>query len=91
MSEHAARVQPRGAELADVRIVRACTRCGHQRAEGEPCAGCGNPEPPLVHRLGVQSAVYRNPLRQAWWNLTGSRLAARRARKANAEAARLGR
>lgn len=89
MSDHSARVQPRAAELADVRIVRACSRCAHQRQEGAPCAGCGNPEPPVVHELGVQSAAYRNPLRQAWWDLAGSRMAARRARKANAAAARL--
>ena len=90
MAGHAARVQPRSAELTDVMIVRACIRCQHTREAGQPCAGCGNPEPPLVHKLGTQSATYRNPLRQAWWDLAGSRLARRRTRKANAAAARLG-
>lgn len=90
MSEHHAAVRPRAAELTDVRIVRACVRCGHTRAEGEPCAGCGNPDPPVVDHLGTQSASYSSPLRQAWWDLVGSRLAARRARKVNAAAIRRG-
>jgi len=91
VAEQAARIQPRSAELTDVKIVRACTRCQGAREEGQPCAGCGNPEPPVVHQLGRQAAVYRNPVRQAWWNLVGTRLARRRASAANAAAARLGR
>lgn len=89
MTAHSARVQPRSAELTDVKIVRACSRCAGQRSEGKPCATCGNPEPPVVHSLGTQSAAYRNPLRQAWWDLVGSRLAARRAARANAAARNL--
>ena len=63
-------------------LVRGCARCQHPRVVGEPCAGCGNPEPPVVHELGVQSYYHRNPLRRAWWSLIGQRQAARRAREA---------
>lgn len=63
-------------------IVRACTRCGHPRETGVPCAGCGNPEPPVVHDLGVQAYTHRNPLKRLAWRLAGQHLAARRARVA---------
>lgn len=66
-------------------IVRACTTCGHPRQAAAPCAGCGNPDPPVVHDLGVQAARYRNPLRQAWWRYIGAPAAARRARTARGE------
>jgi hypothetical protein len=69
------------AEVRNV-IVRACAVCGHGRVAGEPCAGCGNEAPPVVHDLGVQSAFYRNPVRRLGWLLIGQRLAARRARAA---------
>jgi hypothetical protein len=77
-----AHVKPKRAEFRPV-IIRACP-CGHPREQGSPCAGCGNPEPPVTADLGLQAAVYRNPLRQAWWDAIGSRMAKRRARKANA-------
>jgi hypothetical protein len=89
VTEQHARVQPRMAELADVTITRACSRCRHPREAGKACGGCGNPEPPEICRLGVQSASYRNPLRQAWWRLAGEPRARRRARKANAAAKNL--
>jgi hypothetical protein len=89
VAEQHARVQPRAAELTDVRITRACSRCGHSREAGLPCAGCGNPEPPVVHELGTQSASYRNPFRQAWWRTAGSLLARRRAARANRGAGRI--
>jgi hypothetical protein len=63
-------------------IVRACARCQHPREIGEPCAGCGNPEPPVVHDLGVQAYTHRNPLKRWAWHLAGQHLAARRARQA---------
>lgn len=62
-------------------IVRACAACGHPRQAGTPCAGCGNPDPPVVHELGQQAARYRNPFRQAWWRYAGAPAAARRARR----------
>jgi hypothetical protein len=79
-----ATVKPKAAEFRPV-ITRACS-CGHGRVQGEPCAGCGNAEPPVTVDLGIQSASYRNPFRQAWWDTVGTRLAARRVRKANAAA-----
>jgi hypothetical protein len=76
------------AEVSHV-IVRGCTRCQHPRTIGESCAGCGNPEPPLVCDLGVTSAEYRNPLRRFWWRAAGRHLANRRIARANAQAATL--
>lgn len=64
-------------------IVRACADCRSPRRIGEPCGGCGNPNPPEVTHLGVVAATYRNPLRQAWWTLAGRHLADRRIRRAN--------
>lgn len=64
-------------------IVRACTVCQHPREQGKPCAGCGNPEPPVVHVLGVQSYTHRNPLKRWGWVLIGQHLAARRVRQVN--------
>lgn len=64
-------------------IVRACVRCQHPREQDKPCAGCGNPEPPVVHDLGVQSFTHRSPLRRLSWRLFGQHLAARRARVAS--------
>lgn len=84
MSAQHAYVKPRAAEFRPV-IVRACA-CGSGRVIGQPCAGCGNEAPPVTVDLGVQSASYRNPLRQAWWNTAGTLLARRRARRANAAA-----
>jgi hypothetical protein len=66
-------------------IVRACVCCGGTREIGKPCALCGLKDPPVTHDLGVQSAHYRNPLRQLGWLLAGQHLAARRARRANRE------
>ena len=39
-----------------------------------------------VEELGVTNASFKNPLKQAWWTLVGSRLAERRIRKANKRA-----
>ncbi len=36
-----------------------------------------------VHDHGVVSAHYRNPIRQAWWDLIGRRLADRRIARSN--------
>jgi hypothetical protein len=66
-------------------IIRACDRCGEKRDLNTPCASCGNPDAPLVHDLGVQSASYKNPLRELGWLVAGQHLAARRAEKANRE------
>ncbi len=63
-------------------IVRGCVTCGHSREQGVPCAGCGNPEPPVVHDLGVQSFTHRSLLRRLAWRWCGQFLAARRARAA---------
>lgn len=65
-------------------IIRGCTRCQSQRVIGEPCAGCGNPEPPEVTKLGVVSATYRNPIKRAWWALVRAPMADRRIRRAAA-------
>lgn len=78
MSEAAARSVSK-AEVSHV-IVRGCTRCSGPREVGQPCASCGNPEPPVVHDLGVQSFTHRNPLRRLAWRVCGQHLAARRAR-----------
>lgn len=64
-------------------IVRACVLCGGKRQLGKSCAGCGNPEPAVVHDLGVQAASYKNPVKQLGWITVGQHLAARRARRAN--------
>lgn len=64
-------------------IVRACVECGGKRQMDTPCADCGNAKPPVVHDLGVQSAAFADPFKQLWWDAVGSRLAERRARKAN--------
>ncbi len=80
MSEAAGRAWTK-VEVSHV-IVRACVRCQHPRQTGVPCAGCGNPEAPVVHDLGVQSYTHRNPLRRLAWRVAGQHLAARRARLA---------
>lgn len=64
-------------------LVRACTVCSGSREQGKPCGTCGNPDPPQVVDLGVQSYYHRNPLRRLGWSLIGQHLAARRARAAN--------
>lgn len=79
--EHKADV-PTNATLRPV-IIRACVKCGGSRQMGAPCAGCGNPDQPVIHDLGIQAASFTNPAKQLAWDLVGSRLAARRAHKAN--------
>lgn len=76
---------------AEVRhvIVRACTECGASRTLDTACAGCGNSTPPAVDDLGIVTAVYRNPVRQAIWRLVRKPLADRRIRRANSRAAQL--
>jgi hypothetical protein len=76
---------------AEVRhvIVRACATCGAARQLDAACAGCGNESPPLVHDLGVVTAVYRNPVRRAVWRLVRKPLADRRIRRANVRATQL--
>lgn len=64
-------------------IVRACSVCGGARQQDADCAGCGNTEPAQVHDLGIQAAMYDNPLMRLQWELFGKRQAARRARQAN--------
>ena len=76
------------AEVSHV-IVRACALCSGPRTVGEPCADCGNPDPPQVDRVGVVAAAYRNPLRRAWWRLAGRHLANARIRRVNRSADRL--
>lgn len=73
------------AEIRNV-IVRACTDCGAPRQVNTPCGHCGLTAPPVVHDLGVVSARYSNPFRQAWWRFVRSPAAARRARRANQSA-----
>lgn len=85
MSESPAFV-PARAEVSAV-IIRACTRCQGPREQGKPCAGCGNPDPPVVTDLGVISATYRNPLRRLWRHVTGDPLSRRRIANANRHAA----
>lgn len=79
------RAQSELAATVSAVIVRACVRCGGKREAGAPCAGCGNPEPPVVHDLGVQSAFFTNPVKQAAWVAIGQHRAARRAARANRE------
>lgn len=69
-------------------VIRACTVCGGKREMDKPCATCGNRKRPVTHDLGVQSAHYDNPVRQAWWSAVGQHLAADRVRRANEEANR---
>lgn len=69
-------------------IVRACVVCGGKRELDKPCTTCGNKERPVTHDLGIQSAYYKDPVRQAWWFAVGQHLAANRARRANEEANR---
>lgn len=70
------------AEVAAV-IIRACQRCGSRRDPGQPCGGCGNTDPAVVHDLGLVAATYTDPAKALWWRLAGSRLADRRIRRAN--------
>lgn len=72
-------------ELRNV-IVRGCVDCGAPRQIDTPCGHCGLTDPPLVHDLGVMSARYKNPFRQAWWRFVRAPAAARRARRANQSA-----
>lgn len=65
-------------------IIRACTNCQSQRTIGKPCGTCGNPTPPEVTKLGVVSAGYRNPVKNAWWRCVRAPLANRRIRRAGA-------
>lgn len=76
---------------AEVRhvIVRACTECGAARQLDTACAGCGNDVPPVVHDLGIVTAVYRNPVRRAVWRLVRKPLADHRIRRANVRASQL--
>ena len=64
-------------------IVRACTHCQHPREQGKPCAGCGNPDAPVVHDLGVQAFDSRDPAHMSLWRRFGERLAAARAEAAS--------
>ena len=63
-------------------IIRACTRCGHPREQGVPCGGCGNPDPPVVHDLGVQAFASDDPERMDRWVREGQYAAAARAEAA---------
>lgn len=76
---------------AEVRhvIIRACTTCGAARQLDTPCAGCDNSAPPVVHDLGIVTAVYRDPVRRAVWRLVRKPLADRRIRRANVRATQL--
>lgn len=76
---------PARAEVTAV-IIRGCSRCGSPRVLGAPCAGCGNPDAPVVTDLGAVSATYRNPLRRLAWHLAGGPLARRRIQNANRQA-----
>jgi len=70
-------------------IVRACTECGAARQAGVACDGCGNALAPETTDLGVVSATYRNPIRNAWWHLVRRPLAQRRIQRANRRAHQL--
>lgn len=76
------------AEIRQV-IVRACTECGAPRQLDTACAKCGNSSAPETSDLGVISAVYKNPFRQAWWHLVRRPLAHRRIQRANRRAHQL--
>lgn len=69
-------------------VIRACIICGGKRELEKPCATCGNTKRPITHDLGIQSAHYKNPVKQAWWDAIGQHLAANRVRRANEEANR---
>lgn len=73
---------PARAEVTAV-IIRACAVCGSPRDLERPCAGCGNPEAPVVTDLGLVSASYRNPLRRWWRHVMGEPAARRRIGNAN--------
>ena len=73
---------PARAEVTAV-IIRACALCGSPRSLEAPCAGCGNPDAPVVTDLGMVSASYRNPLRRLWRHVVGEPAARRRIEQAN--------
>jgi hypothetical protein len=83
-------VPVRSAEVSAV-VIRACARCGGAREIGTRCAKCGNADAPEVTDLGVISATYRSPRRQAWRHIVTDPLARRRIRKASRRTARLNR
>ena len=66
-------------------VIRACP-CGSCRQPGSPCAAYGNTAKAKTHDLGIVSATYRNPVKQAWWLLLGRHFANFRIRKANRSA-----
>ena len=70
-------------------IVRACTLCGGPRVIDEPCAGCGNIQPPIVHDLGQTIGIYRDGKMRHMWELVGRAAAEWRIQKANAQASLL--
>jgi len=72
------------AEVSHI-IVRGCA-CGSPRTPGVPCANCGNTAPPEIVNLGVVTANYRNPFRQALWVCVRKPLAELRIRRANRRA-----
>ena len=80
-------MQARVATSATVSLVvtRACARCGHKREPDRPCEGCGNPEPPTVHDLGVQSRYDADPAKRDWWEREGARLAEQEVQRAFAD------
>ena len=77
--------QSAGSSLSEVvvrnAIVRACA-CGSPRTPGQPCAGCGNADPPRIDDLGVVSAWYRNPAKRLWWRTVGQHRARGRTKAA---------
>ncbi len=64
-------------------VVRACDECGHGRAVGKPCEGCGNRRPPKVTDLGVIASKQQNRWKRLKWKLWGVYAAQRRIRKTN--------
>lgn len=65
------------------KIIRACRECNGPRQIDTDCASCGLTEPPEVIDLGIIAAQRGDPLKSAWWNAVGTRLADRRIHKAN--------
>lgn len=64
-------------------IVRACVICHGTRTVDEPCATCGNEDPPLVDDLGVVSATYKSRTKWLMRHIIGEPLARRRIKRAN--------
>lgn len=85
MAEANANVPARDMDVS-AKIVRACRECAGPRQIDTDCAACGLSEPPEVIDLGIIAAQRSDPLKSAWWNTVGTRLADHRIRKANKEA-----